>query len=114
MNMNPFLDQRKIPEININFRVKINSTDREEINNWNIFFSELMKKPKTKLTFTTCSILRDLPVSNITLDTIKDYISEDDYKLLYPIEDLFNNRLEIDLKIFILSLLKIPISILKN
>lgn len=114
MNMNPFLDQRKIPEININFRVKINSTDREEINNWNIFFSELMKKPKTKLTFTTCSILRDLPVSNITLDSIKDYISEDDYKLLYPIEDLFNNRLEIDLKIFILSLLKIPISILKN
>ena len=35
--MNPFLDQRKIPEININFRVKINSTDKEEINNWNIF-----------------------------------------------------------------------------
>ena len=114
MNMNPFLDQRKIPEININFRIKINSTDREEINNWNIFFSELMKKPKTKLTFTTCSILRDFSVSNITLDSIKDHISQEDYKLLLPIEDLFNNRLETDLKIFILSLLKVPVSALKN
>ena len=114
MTINPFLDQRKIPEININFRVKINSTNKEEINNWNIFFYELMKKPKTKLTFTTCSILRNLPISNITLESIKDSITEEDYNLLLPIEDLFNNRLEIDLKIFILSLLKVPISILKN
>jgi len=112
--MNPFLDQRKIPEININFRVKINSTDREEINNWNIFFSELMKKPKTKLTFTTCNILRDFSMSEITLDLIKNHISSEDYNLLLPIQDLFDNRLETDLKIFILSLLKVPISVLKN
>lgn len=114
MNMNPFLDQRKIPEININFRVKINSTDREEINNWNIFFSELMKKPKTKLTFTTCSILRDFPISEVTLDQIKPNLDQKDYDLLKPLEDLFNNRLETDLKIFILSLLKVPISSLRN
>lgn len=112
--MNPFLDQRKIPEININFRVKINSTDREEINNWNIFFSELMKKPKTKLTFTTCSILRDFPISEVTLDQIKPNLDQKDYDLLKPLEDLFNNRLETDLKIFILSLLKVPISSLRN
>lgn len=114
MNMNPFLDQRKIPEININFRIKINSEDKEEINNWNIFFSELMKKPKTKLTFTTCNILRELSVSNITLSQIKDHIDYNDYILLKPIEELFNNRLEIDLKIFILALLKVPVNILRN
>ena len=91
--INPFLDKRPIPKININVKVKVKTNSAKENADWNKAFGYIMKKPRTKLEFLTVNLIRKLPLNQITLASIKPYISEIDYSHLEPIEDIFNNRL---------------------
>ena len=112
MKVNPFLDERPIPKLEINLKVKIKANSSKDIYAWNRFFAYLMKKPKTKLTFITTSLLRNISVSQITYNQINDYISEEDRYQLETIKDIFDNSLPIDLKIFTLALLQVPLKYL--
>lgn len=113
-NFNPFLDERPIPQLDINLKVKIKTKNKKDYRDWNVFFSYIMKKPKTKLTFTTVSILRDMSVSHITVDDIIDYVRDPKDKVeLVKIKDIFTD-LPIDLKIFILALLQISIKAIQK
>ena len=113
-SVNPFLDDRKIPKLSINVKVKVKTDSVEETNMWNSVFGYIIKKPRTKLEFLTVSNIRNLPLKTITLDKLKGIISEEDYTELKKIEKLFNERLTTDLKAFILSVLRIPTNILKE
>ena len=113
-SINPFLDNRKIPKLSINVKVKVKTDSVEETNLWNSVFGYIIKKPRTKLEFLMVSNIRNLPLKNITLNKIKDLISEEDYSALYKIEKIFNEKLTTDLKAFILSVLRIPINQLKE
>lgn len=112
-NINPFLDGRKIPKLSINVKVKVKTDSVEETNTWNSVFGYIIKKPRTKLEFLMTSNVRNLSLKAITLDKIKDLISEEDYNQLKKVEKLFNERLTTDLKAFILSVLRIPLNTLK-
>ena len=113
-NVNPFLDNRKIPKLSINVKVKIKTDSAEETNTWNSVFGYIIKKPRTKLEFLMVSNIRNLSLKNVTLEKIKEFLSEEDYTELKKIEKLFNERLTTDLKAFILSILRIPINKLKE
>lgn len=108
-NINPFLDKRPIPKIGINVKVKIKSDSAKENADWNKAFGYIMKKPRTKLEFLTVSLIRKLPLEKITLEKIKPYLTENDYQQLLTIENIFNSKLTIDVKSFILSVLRIPV-----
>lgn len=112
--INPFLDERPIPKLNVNLKVKVKTTNSVDYQKWNAFFSYLMKKPKSKLTFVTISILRSLNISLVKYDQIKDYLNEDDKRELGNISHIFDELLPIDLKIFILAMCQIPIKILQQ
>lgn len=107
--INPFLDARPIPKVNINVKVKVKTVSAKENADWNKAFGYLMKKPRTKLEFLTVNVIRKLSLEKITLDKIKHLLSEEDYLVLSTIEDIFNTRLTADVKSFILAILRIPI-----
>lgn len=108
--LNPFLDNRPIPNIKVNFKVKIKTRNTEESNNWNSFFSYIMSKPKTKIEFITTSIFRNLSIYQVKVENLRNLVSEEDYEHLKSIENIFNNNLPTDLKAFILAILQVPIS----
>ena len=112
--LNPFIDGRPIPNIKVNFKVKIKTKSTEESTAWNSFFSYVMSKPRTKIEFITVALIRNLSISSITVEELKDVISEEDYEKLLLIEEIFNERLPIDLKAFILSIFQVPIPFLKS
>lgn len=112
--INPFLDKRPIPKVNINVKIKVKTNSAKENADWNKAFGYLMKKPRTKLEFLTVNIIRKLALEKITLQSIKPLILADDYEVLSTIEDIFDNRLTSDVKSFILAILRIPIKELDN
>ena len=112
--INPFLDNRSIPKIGVNVKVKVKTDSAKENAAWNKAFGYLMKKPRTKLEFLTVSLIRKLALDKITVENIKSYISEDDYTALKSIENIFNNRLTTDIKSFILAILRVPIKDLEK
>ena len=113
-NIDIFGDQRKIPKLSVKVRVKAKTVSSEETAEWNRVFGYIMKKPRTKLEFLTIASLRNLPLSKLTLAVLKPYIKEEDYIQLQKVEDLFNNRLTIDVKAFILGVLRIPYNTLSD
>lgn len=112
--INPFIDKRPIPRVNINVKIKVKTNSAKENADWNKAFGYLMKKPRTKLEFLTVNVIRKLPLEKITLESIKPYLLESDYNTLVTIEDIFDNRLTSDVKSFILAILRIPIKDLDN
>jgi hypothetical protein len=112
--LNIFGDDRKIPKLSINVRIKVKTNTAEENKAWNTVFGYIMKKPRTKLEFLTVSTIRSLALDKITLEAIKKNISEEDYIQLQKVENVFNNNLTDDIKAFILAILKIPVNILEN
>lgn len=109
-----FGDNRKTPKLSINVKVKVDTKNQIETNNWNKFFGYLMKKPRTKLEFISVNTIRKLNLSKIKASMLKEFLSEEDYNQLHRIKDLFNKRLTTDVKAFILALLRIPYENLKN
>lgn len=103
-----FGDERKIPKLSINVKVKVDAETPAEISAWNNVFGYIMKKPRTKLEFLAVNTIRNLTLSKVTLAGIKDYLNEEDYEQLSKISELFDNRLTADVKAFILSVLHIP------
>lgn len=112
--LNPFLDERKIPKIGVNIKVKVKTNTPEEYACWNRAFGYIMKKPRTKLEFLTVSAIRKLKIDNLQLSDIKDNISPEDYTALSEIEEIFNERLTIDTKSFILAMLRIQVAKLEE
>lgn len=112
--INPFIDKRPIPKVNINVKIKVKTNSAKENADWNKAFGYLMKKPRTKLEFLTVNVIRKMALDKITLESIKPFILENDYNTLVTIEDIFNNRLTSDVKSFILAILRIPIKDLDN
>lgn len=109
-----FGDGRKRPKLSVNVKVKVSTTYTDEMTHWNKVFGYIMKKPRTKLEFLMINSIRKLSLSKITLQKIKNYISEEDYVQLQKIENIFDKDLTDDLKAFILAILKIPVSILEK
>ena len=103
-----FGDNRKIPKLSINVKVKVDTESAEEAANWNTAFGYIMKKPRTKLEFLAVNMIRNLSLSKIYIEDLKNYITKEDYEQLVKIETLFNTRLTADIKAFILSILHIP------
>lgn len=112
--INPFIDKRPIPKININVKIKVKTNSAKENADWNKAFGYLMKKPRTKLEFLTVNVIRKMALDKITLKSIKPFILENDYNTLATIEDIFDNRLTSDVKSFVLAILRIPIKDLDN
>lgn len=112
--INPFIDNRPIPKIGVNVKVKIKTDSAEDNNLWNKAFGYIMKKPRTKLEFLTISSIRKLNLEKVTLDGIQPFINNQDYMALKPIENVFNTRLTTDVKSFILGVLRIPIKSLET
>lgn len=107
--LNPFFDNRPIPSIKVKCKVKIKTKNAEESNNWNSFFSYIMGKPRTKIEFIAAGVLRNFPLIDVTVDSIKSYVSDEDYKQLKTIESVFDCGLPTDLKAFILAILQVPV-----
>lgn len=103
-----FGDERKIPKLSINVKVKIDAESSAEAATWNNVFGYIMKKPRTKLEFLAVNSIRNLSLSKIHLTDIKEYLSDEDHEQLLKISDLFDTRLTTDIKAFILSILHIP------
>lgn len=103
-----FGDNRKIPKLSINVKVKVDTESAEEAANWNTVFGYIMKKPRTKLEFLAVNMIRNLSLSKIYIEDLKDYIAKEDYEQLVKIDALFNMRLTADIKAFILSILHVP------
>ena len=112
--LNPFFDERPIPNIKVKCKVKIKTKNAEESNNWNSFFSYIMGKPRTKIEFITAGVLRSLPLSEITVESIRDFVSLEDFDKLKTIESVFDKGLPTDLKAFILAILQIPVKAIMN
>ena len=112
--LNPFLDNRPIPTIKVNFKVKIKTRNIEESNSWNSFFAYIMSKPKTKIEFITTSLFRNLSIYQIKVNDLKNFVTESDYEQLKSIENIFDNNLPTDLKAFILAILQVPIVEIEN
>lgn len=112
--INPFTDDRKIPEVSINVKVKVNTETPEETINWNKVFGYLMRKPRTKLEFINVTDIRNFSLDKITLKDIQPYLYEEDYEKLKTIESIFNYKLTQDVKAFVLSVLKIKPSIIES
>ena len=113
-NIDIFGDQRKIPKLSVNVRVKVKTKSAEETAEWNKVFGYIMKKPRTKLEFLTIASLRNLPLSKLNLAVLKPYMKEEDYLQLLRVEKLFNEGLTTDLKAFILGVLRIPYNTLRD
>lgn len=108
-----FGDGRKIPTVFVNIKIKVKTRSQDEMLVWNKVFGYIMKKPRTKLEFITVANIRKLKnFDKITLDKIKNYISNEDYHELYKVESIFNSGLTVDVKAFILAILKIPFEVL--
>lgn len=112
--INPFLDKRPIPKVNINVKVKVKTNSAKENADWNKAFGYLMKKPRTKLEFLTVNIIRKMNLNDITVALLKPYLLNEDYNVLLTIENIFDSRLTSDIKSFILAVLRIPIKDLDN
>jgi len=109
-----FGDGRKTPKISINVKVRVKTSNINETNKWNKVFGYIMKKPRTKLEFLVVDPIRNLQLDKVTLEDIKQYISEEDYEQLSKVESLFDRKLTADVKAFILSILKVPFATLEN
>ena len=107
MTMSLFDDDRKIPKVSINICVKPLNLDVNETKNWNKVFGYIMKKSRTKLDFLNINGLRRLDLDKIKLAKIRLKLNILDYKELLKIEDIFNDKLSVDLKAFILAILHI-------
>lgn len=105
--INPFTDGRKIPEISINVKVKVETESNEDNENWNKVFGYLMRKPRTKVEFINVADIRKLSLDNVTVESIKSHIQQEDYEKLKTIESIFNKKLTQDVKAFVLSILKV-------
>ena len=103
-----FGDNRKIPKLSVNVKVKVKTDSIEETAKWNKAFGYIMKKPRTKLEFLTIASLRNLALSKLTLAVLKPYLKEEDYLQLKQIEKIFDHNLTTDLKAFIIGVLRIP------
>lgn len=114
VRLNIFDDGRKMPKLSVNLKVKIKSRNQDELANWNTFFGYLMKKQRTKLDFLAVAPIRELDLSKIKLDSIKDYINEEDYDQISKIEKIFDKKLTSDVKSFILAMLRIPLESIKS
>lgn len=112
--INPFLDDRPLPNVNINVKIKVKTKDIAETQLWNDVFGYFMKKPRTKLEFLTTSIIRKLDLSKIKVNDLSDYVLQEDFLQLKKIEDIFNNRLTLDIKSFIIAILRIKLNILEE
>ena len=108
LNVDLFGDERKVPKLSVNVKVKVKTESQEENTQWNSVFGYLMKKPRTKLDFLTTNNFRKLPLAELTLEKLKPFIFKEDYDQLVKIERVFNEALSSDLKAFILAILKIP------
>ena len=109
-----FGDGRKIPHLLINVKVKTKEEYQQNNVIWNSVFGYIMKKPRTKLEFLFINNFRTLPLNNLKLNQIKEYISEEDYKQLSKVEEIFNQGITTDVKAFILAILKVPYDKLKE
>lgn len=107
--LNPFFDNRPIPNIKVKCKVKIRTKNAEESNSWNSFFSYIMGKPRTKIEFIAAGVLRNFPLSDVTVESIKNHITQEEYEKLQTIESIFNKGLPTDLKAFILAILQVPV-----
>lgn len=107
--LNPFFDNRPIPNIKVKCKVKIRTKNAEESNSWNSFFSCIMGKPRTKIEFIAAGVLRNFPLSDVTVESIKNHITQEEYEKLQTIESIFNKGLPTDLKAFILAILQVPV-----
>lgn len=112
--LNPFIDGRPIPNIKVNFKVKIKTKSTEESSIWNSFFAYVMSKPRTKIEFITVALMRNFALSAIKVEDLKDVVADEDYEKLLTVEEIFNERLPIDLKAFILSVFQVPIPFIKD
>lgn len=113
VKINPFTDDRKIPEVSINVKVKINTDSTEENANWNKVFGYLMRKPRTKVEFINVSEIRNYSLDKITLEDLRSYLQKEDFEKLKTIENIFDNKLTQDVKAFVLSILKIKPSVVE-
>lgn len=112
--LNPFIDGRPIPNIKVNFKVKIKTKSTEESSIWNSFFAYVMGKPRTKIEFITVALMRNFSLSTIKVEDLNGIIAEEDYEKLLTVEEIFNERLPVDLKAFILSVFQVPIPFIKE
>lgn len=114
VKINPFTDDRKIPEVSINVKVKVNTDSNEESLNWNKVFGYLMRKPRTKVEFINVSDIRKYSLDKISLEDLRSYLQQEDFEKLKTIENIFNEKLTQDVKAFILSILKIKPSVIES
>lgn len=113
-NLDIFGDNRKIPNIKVNVKVKIKDLNSDETRIWNKAFGYIMRKGHSKLEFLSIDTIRELPIKNIKLVDLKSTLNEEDYSVLKTIEDVFDNKISTDLKAFILAMLKIPVPVIVN
>ena len=109
-----FGDGRKTPKISVNVKIKVKTSDINETIAWNKAFGYIMKKQRTKLEFLAVDSLRCLSLDKVKLKDIVNFITEEDYAELSPIEKIFNKRLTSDVKAFILAILKVSNSQIEN
>lgn len=107
-SLNIFGDDRKIPKLSINVKVKVKTRSPEETLAWNQVFGYIMKKPRTKLEFLAVNNLRRLQLDGIKLDNIEPFITKEDFIQLKKVEYVFDYTLTADIKAFILAILKVP------
>ena len=109
-----FGDGRKTPKISVNVKIKVKTSDINETVAWNKAFGYIMKKQRTKLEFLVVDSLRCLSLDKVKLKDIANFITEEDYAELSPIEKIFDKRLTSDVKAFILAILKVSNSQIEN
>ena len=109
-----FGDGRKTPKISVNVKIKVKTSDINETVAWNKAFGYIMKKQRTKLEFLAVDSLRCLSLDKVKLKDIANFITEEDYAEISPIEKIFDKRLTSDVKAFILAILKVSNSQIEN
>lgn len=112
--INPFTDGRKIPEVSINVKVKVDTETTEEATNWNKVFGYLMRKPRTKVEFLNIIDLRKFALDNVFLEDLHPYLKDDDYQKLKLIEEIFDKKLTQDVKAFVLSILRVKPEVIQS
>jgi len=105
--LNIFDDNRRIPKLSVNIKVRCKDTTLDESAAWNYVFGYIMKKPRTKLDFLAVGPIRTLNLSDLKLSDLQGVMSDEDYTELLKIETLFNDKLSVDVKAFILAMLKV-------